>query len=139
MDSEFSDRSDAELTSALSIANLHDHHEIGLVALKRTRVPMVVTDPTQAGNPIVLANEAFLELTGYQGDDVLGRNCRSLQGAETDPRTVEKLRSAIAQRREITVEILNYRRDGRPFWNQLLISPVLDDNGSTTASRRRPT
>lgn len=90
---------------------------------------MVVTDPRQDDNPIVLANESFLEMTGYSGDEVIGRNCRFLQGAETDPDTVAAVRTAIADREEITVEILNYHRDGRPFWNQLLVSPVFDDEG----------
>jgi PAS domain S-box-containing protein len=90
---------------------------------------MVVTDPRQDDNPIVLANESFLEMTGYSGNEVIGRNCRFLQGSETNPATVAAVREAIAERREITAELLNYHRDGRPFWNQLLVSPVFDDAG----------
>ena len=125
-------QSDARLTTAPCVANLAERHKIGLLALERTRVPMVVTDPTQDGNPIVLANEAFLKMTGYSGDEVLGRNCRFLQGADTDPAVIAELRDAVAARREITVEILNYHRDGRPFWNQLLVSPVFNDAGDVT-------
>jgi PAS domain S-box-containing protein len=129
MASEPSHRHNAKLATAPSIQSLHQQHKLGLLALERTRIPMVVTDPRQADNPIVLANESFLEMTGYCGDEILGRNCRFLQGADTDPASVAKIRQAIAERREITIEILNYHRDGRPFWNQLLISPVLDDDG----------
>jgi PAS domain S-box-containing protein len=91
---------------------------------------MVITDPRRQDNPIVLANESFLEMVGYPADKVVGRNCRFMQGPDTDPQTIAQLRSAVAAGRETTVEILNYHRDGRPFWNQLLISPVFEDDGS---------
>ncbi len=130
MPSDVFTRSSAELVTAPSVGSLRERHKLGLLALERTRLPMVVTDPRQTDNPIVLANAAFLEMTGYSGDEILGRNCRFLQGPETDPATVEEIRSAIIDRRELEVEILNYHRDGRPFWNQLLISPVFDEDGT---------
>jgi len=91
---------------------------------------MVVTDPRQPDNPIVLANQAFLELSGYGASEVLGRNCRFLQGPLTDAGAVAELRAAIAEQREHEVELLNYRRDGTPFWNQLHLSPIRDLDGS---------
>lgn len=90
---------------------------------------MAITDPRQPDNPIVLANQAFLDLTGYTADEVVGRNCRFLQGDGTSPGAVANLRTAIAEGRDFTVELLNYRKDGSSFWNQLRISPIRDDDG----------
>ena len=98
-------------------------------AFERTRMPMLVTDPAQPDNPIVFVNDAFLELTGYSREVVLGRNCRFLQGPDTDPEAVAEVRRAIAAAEDITVELLNYRRDGSAFWNRLFISPVRDPEG----------
>ncbi|GJD48957.1 Sensor histidine kinase RcsC [Methylobacterium crusticola] len=98
-------------------------------ALERTRQPMVVTDPRLPDNPIVFANRAFLALTGYEAGAVIGRNCRFLQGPETDPATAAQLRAAIGEGREIAATILNYRRDGTRFWNQLFVCPVFDEAG----------
>ena len=92
-------------------------------------MPMLITDPGQPDNPIILANQAFLDLSGYTAEEVVGRNCRFLQGPGTDPRHIARMREAIAAEEEITVELRNYRKDGSPFWNELLISPVHDDDG----------
>jgi PAS domain S-box-containing protein len=114
------------LASAQALA---DRGALAEVAVERTRMPMVVTDPRQADNPIVLANGAFLKLTGYPAAEVIGRNCRFLQGVGTSAAAIEQIRSAIKDEREIDVEILNYRKDGSAFWNQLSLSPVHDDEG----------
>ena len=90
---------------------------------------MAVTDPRQPDNPIVLANQAFLDLTGYSAEEVVGRNCRFLQGEGTSAATVAEIRTAIAEQRDFTIEILNYKKDGVAFWNQLHVSPIHDDNG----------
>lgn len=108
---------------------LADRQELALVAFERTRMPMVVTDPRQPDNPIVMANQAFLTLTGYTPAEVIGRNCRFLQGPQTMPADVDEVREALAQGRDVSVELLNYRKDGTTFWNQLLISPVRDEQG----------
>ena len=92
-------------------------------------MPMVVTDPRQPDNPIVLANKAFLDLTGYKAQEVIGRNCRFLQGEGTSAAAIANIRKAMREEREIDVEILNYRKDGSAFWNQLSLSPVHDDEG----------
>lgn len=115
--------------SASSPQGTVDRKELAFVAMERTRMPMAVTDPRQPDNPIVLANKAFLEETGYSAEEVLGRNCRFLQGPATDPAVVAEVREAVRAGREITAEMLNYRKDGTPFWNQLYISPVYDDDG----------
>ncbi len=90
---------------------------------------MVVTDPRQPDDPIVLANKAFLNLSGYSPDEIIGRNCRFMQGPRTDEAQLAKLREALAAEREVTVELLNYRKDGTTFWNELFVSPVHDDDG----------
>jgi PAS domain S-box-containing protein len=92
-------------------------------------MPMVVTDPTRRDNPIILANDAFLKMTGYQSEEVLGRNCRFLQGAATSRDALARVRDAIVAQEEICLELLNYRKDGSTFWNQLTLSPIHDDDG----------
>lgn len=92
-------------------------------------MPMVIADARQPDCPIVLANRSFLALTGYSAEEVIGQNCRFLQGRGTSPKAIAQIRLAVIEGREATVEILNYRKDGSPFWNQLHLSPVDDDNG----------
>lgn len=99
-------------------------------AVRATRMPMLITDPRQPDNPIVFANNAFSKLTGFSRQDIIGRNCRFLQGPETSQGDVSKLRDAIAQRVPIEIELLNYRKDGETFWNRLLVSPVFDAEGA---------
>lgn len=98
-------------------------------AFKATRMPMIVTDPTQHDNPIIFSNEAFRKLTGYTDSEAIGRNCRILQGPDTDRETVSKIHAAIEAGRDIAIDILNYRKDGSPFWNAVFISPVRDEAG----------
>ena len=93
---------------------------------------MVVADPRLPDTPIVLANRAFLELTGYSEAEVIGANCRFLQGKDTAPEAVEAIRQGLASDQDyLEVELLNYRKDGSSFWNQLHVSPVHDDAGQT--------
>ncbi|MDP3701935.1 MAG: EAL domain-containing protein [Hylemonella sp.] len=81
---------------------------------------------------IVATNAAFVEITGYSEAEVLGRNCRFLQGPDTDPETIQSIRAALRQRQGFHGEILNYRKDGSPFWNALTITPVLDQQKGLT-------
>ena len=99
-------------------------------AIRATRMPMIITDPRQPDNPIVFSNDAFLKLTGYGRDELLGRNCRFLQGPDTDQAKVREVRDAIEQNRDVSVDLLNYRKDGSTFWNALYISPVADEQGN---------
>jgi PAS domain S-box-containing protein len=98
-------------------------------ALDLTGTGFVLTDPRLEDDPIVYVNRAFLEMTGYEADEVLGRNCRFLQGPETDPARVAELRQAVRERRPATVQLRNHRRDGSPFWNEVHLSPVRDERG----------
>ena len=98
-------------------------------AVHATRMPMVVADPRQPDTPLVFANEAFLEMTGYSIAEILGKNCRFLQGPDTDPSTVALIGEAIRAEKELTVELLNYRKDGSTFWNALFLTPVRGESG----------
>lgn len=98
-------------------------------AMRATRMSMLITDPRQPDNPIVYCNNSFLKLTGYGRDEVMGRNCRFLQGEETDAGAIDAIRAALRNRTDIAIDILNYRKDGTPFWNALYISPVIDESG----------
>jgi PAS domain S-box-containing protein len=106
-----------------------DRRELALVALERTRMPIVITDPRQPDGPIVMANQAFLDLTGYSANEVLGHNCRFLQGPGTAPEDVELIRSGLRKHDHVEVELRNYRKDGSTFWNQLVISAVHAEDG----------
>lgn len=116
-------------SSRISDAGLDDRGDVFFAAVAMTRMPMIITDPRQADNPIVFANGSFLDLTGYSLTEVMGRNCRFLQGVDTDRETVTEIRQAIAEQRAIAVDILNYKADGRAFWNGLFIGPVFDHEG----------
>ncbi len=98
-------------------------------AVRATRMPMLITDPRQADNPIVFVNDAFLRMSGYDRDEVIGHNCRFLQGPDTNPAAVEAIRSAVRAGQEVAIDLLNYRKDGTPFWNALFISPVTNESG----------
>ncbi|MBY0612587.1 MAG: PAS domain-containing protein [Beijerinckiaceae bacterium] len=98
-------------------------------AVKATRMPMIITDPQQRDNPVVFTNNAFCRLTGYSREEIIGRNCRFLQGPETDVRTVALIREAVENQRSIEIDIRNHRKDGTPFWNRLLMAPVHDAEG----------
>ncbi len=103
---------------------------LAAIAVERTRMPMVVADPRRPDCPIIFANQAFLDQTGYSAAEVIGRNCRFLQGPGTDPAAVDEVRAAVAEGRDTTLELLNYRRDGTSFWNRLMLSPISDDDGA---------
>ncbi|GFR40580.1 hypothetical protein Agub_g1160 [Astrephomene gubernaculifera] len=98
--------------------------------VERIQQNFVISDPTLPDCPIVFASDAFLELTGYSREDVLGRNCRFLQGPGTDRLTVDQIRDAIRSGTEITVRILNYTKQGRAFWNMFTMAPMRDQDGS---------
>ena len=93
---------------------------------------IVISDATQPELPIVYCNPAFERMTGYASDEVLGRNCRFLQSDDRNQSGIEAIRTAIADGREVTTVLRNYRKDGSAFWNEVCISPVRDENGHVT-------
>ncbi|MGF1475843.1 MAG: PAS domain-containing protein [Geminicoccaceae bacterium] len=87
----------------------------------------VVADPSKPDMPIIFVSDEFEAQTGYAADEVLGRNCRFLQGPETDPATVQIIREALAEQATLTIDILNYRKNGTKFWNRLRLRPLYSE------------
>ena len=98
-------------------------------AMAQTRMAICLCDPKQDDLPIVFANRAFRRLTGYSEEEILGRNCRFLQGPKTDPEPIARIREAIANEDVVVVELLNYRKNGTTFWNALHLGPIYNDQG----------
>ncbi|MBX0287040.1 PAS domain S-box protein [Haloarcula salinisoli] len=101
-------------------------------AMDAAEVPITMADATARDNPIVYANDAFETVTGYSKGQIIGNNCRILQGPGTDDEGVRTLREGIDAQRPVTAQILNYRRDGTPFWNRITVTPIADDTGTVT-------
>jgi len=102
------------------------------LTLNESPIGISIADATREDLPLIYVNDGFCDLTGYDREEVIGRNCRFLQGDGTDPGTVTELREALAAERPVAVEIRNYRKDGSMFWNRLSITPVEDDAGTVT-------
>nr|AML79031.1 putative LOV domain-containing protein [Coleochaete scutata] len=100
-----------------------------LLSLTKIQQSFVLADPQQPDMPIIHASDVFCALTGYLPEEVVGKNCRFLQGPDTDQESVQKLRDAIKEEKPCTVRLLNYRKDGTRFWNSLHIAPVRDSKG----------
>ena len=120
--------------SVVLLDELDAKHQLDLKnrALSSTAEGVTISDLNQPDHPIVYANEAFERLTGYSRGEALGRNCRFLQGAKTNQNTVEAIRQAVKQKQPLTVELLNYRKDGSGFWNRLSITPIVSPAGEVT-------
>jgi PAS domain S-box-containing protein len=101
-------------------------------ALSTMAEGVTISDPSRPDNPLIYVNEGFEKLTGYTARDVLGKNCRFLQGSQTDHAATEEIRTAIKEQRPCVVELLNHRKDGTTFWNRLSITPVRDLTGKVT-------
>ncbi|MAN11502.1 MAG: PAS domain-containing protein [Pseudomonadota bacterium] len=93
-------------------------------------IAALICDPLEPDTPIIECNAAFVALTGYSREEVLGRNCRFMRGSGTEPDLTQQIRAAIADRRPILVEILNYKKDASPFRNAVLIAPIFDESGT---------
>ncbi|OMQ14880.1 histidine kinase, partial [Modestobacter sp. VKM Ac-2676] len=98
-------------------------------AVVATDIAFTITDPRRPDDPLVWVNPSFSRITGYAYDESVGRNCRFLQGAATDPQRVAEVRAALQAHQPVTTTLLNYRKDGTAFWNQLSITPVFDGEG----------
>ena len=97
-----------------------------MTSIRQSQQCFIITDPSLQDNPIVYASGDFLTLTGYSRDEVLGRNCRFLQGTDTDQQKVDGIRKAIANGEDVSVVFVNYKADGTAFWNKLFIAPLRD-------------
>jgi PAS domain S-box-containing protein len=123
----------AERTTAEHhIEGVRQQGGIFVEAVRLTRMPMIVTDVTLPGNPIVFANSAFLELSGYTLDELLGQDPHFMNGERTDPAAIQRYETAIKEGREERLEILQYRKDGTPFRAALFASPLSDGQGTVT-------
>lgn len=98
-------------------------------AIEASSQGIIIVDARKPDRPIIYANPAFSRITGYSAEEVLGLNCRFLQGEESEQPGLEVIRAAIAEQREGMAVVRNYRKDGTPFWNELLVSPVFDAEG----------
>ncbi|MFB6206299.1 MAG: PAS domain S-box protein [Haloglomus sp.] len=117
---------------SLALADQRDQLRLFQRAIDEASVGISIADYRQPDNPLVYVNEEFEALTGYDASDTIGRNCRFLQGPETDPEAVAELRRAIDAGEPTRVQLLNYRQDGTPFWNRLTVAPVRDEAGTVT-------
>lgn len=97
-----------------------------------TGISVLIADARLPDAPVVDVNPSFEQLTGYAPEDVLGRNCRFLQGSRSEPEVIKRMRTALDQAQQFTEVLLNYRRDGTPFWNEINVSPVYDQGGMLT-------
>jgi len=95
-------------------------------SIQNSQHSFIITDPSLEDNPIVFASDDFLKLTGYQREQVLGRNCRFLQGTDTSKEAVEQIRKGMASGQDVSVTLVNYTADGTPFWNKLFIAALRD-------------
>ncbi len=100
-----------------------------VAAMMQCEAPMVLTDPHASDHPMIAVNPAFEAVTQYDARDSVGRNCRFLQGADTDAASVERIRRCIETRRGCVEWLVNYRADGTMFWNLLFITPVFSPDG----------
>ncbi|MBA3837503.1 MAG: PAS domain-containing protein [Sphingomonas sp.] len=98
-----------------------------LQLIDQSPIASVLSDPRQSDNPIVACNDAFCALTLYPPEEVIGRNCRFLSGPGTEPWLSEQIRKGVREHRPVLVEILNYKRDGTPFRNAVLVAPIYDE------------
>lgn len=124
-----------EKTVQLTEANkalLHEKAELMMRerAIRAVSQGIVIADATQPDHPIVYASPSFERLTGYSASEVLGKNCRLLQGKDTDQAAVQRLRDSLRAKQACVIELLNYKKDGTPFWNSLALSPVFDETGA---------
>jgi two-component system NtrC family sensor kinase len=119
----------SDLTEHLGDKGTLWFYERGMAAIS---CGVVITDASQPHHPIIYCNPAFEKITGYTTDEVLGRNCKFLQGVDTEEAAVEQIREALRTAQACQVVLKNYRQDGTPFWNELNLSPIRDETGTLT-------
>ena len=100
-----------------------------VASIRSSPIASVISDPRLPLNPIVAVNDAFIALTGYPVEEIIGRNCKFLAGPATEPWLTERITTGIREKHPVLVEILNYKRDGTPFRNAVVVAPVFDAEG----------
>jgi PAS domain S-box-containing protein len=126
---------DGDRYAAITSLDITDQKEISAElrlkerAMDEAPVGITISDPATDDNEIVYANDAFERITGYQVEEVLGRNCRFLQGADTSEESVAAMRRAVENEDPIVVDVVNYRQNGEKFWNEVTIAPLHDEDG----------
>lgn len=103
---------------------------LNLLGLEEIDHSVVISDPNTPDTPMVFISDEFEKQTGYSIEESLGKNCRFLQGPETDPKDIDYIRLALKRKKKITVDILNYKKNGEKFWNRLRIRPLFDEKGN---------
>jgi PAS domain S-box-containing protein len=114
--------------------NLTNMEELDLLKRSLDALPrgILITDCQQTDDPIIYVNKYFLEMSGYAESEILGKNCRFMQGKETDTESLKKIAMAMEKRETVTVQMINYRKNGEQFINEFTISPVKNQNGDVT-------
>src|SRR5215213_7004519 len=123
---------DERTLSECHIENVREQGGVFVEAVRLTRMPMLVTDPTLPGNPIIFTNRAFVELSGYTEDELLGQDPHFMNGEQTEADAIRQYETAINEGRDNSVEILQYGKDGKPFRAMLFASPLDNDQGRVT-------
>lgn len=113
----------------MSIQNKHSIPIQWEFLISKLKSSVTVVDATSPEQPLIYVNEQFTALTGYTSEEVVGQNCRFLQGRDTNPETISKIRKALNRQESIKIDILNYTKSGQQFWNELNIDPIFDDEG----------
>ena len=98
-----------------------------ILGVEKLEHSIVISDPNTEGCPMVYISEEFSNHTGYSVEESLGKNCRFLQGPETDENDIEHIRIALRSKKKITIDILNYKKNGEKFWNRLIIRPIFNE------------
>ena len=107
-----------------------------LLNLEKLDSSIVISDPSQKDCPMVYISNEFSKHTGYSIEESLGKNCRFLQGPETDENDIKQIKLALKLKKRITIDILNYKKNGQKFWNRLRIIPIFDKKKKTHIFRR---
>lgn len=118
-----------KLAPQLDAAQIRSPKPEAQMLIDQSPIASVISDPNLPDNPIVASNEAFTKLTGYDPEFIIGRNCRFLAGEATEPWLTEEIRRGVREHKAVLVEILNYKKDGTPFQNAVLVAPLYDDSG----------
>lgn len=114
------------------VTSLTDDQLRSLLETEELDRSVVFSDPNVPDNPMIFVSEEFERQTGYTSAEAVARNCRFLQGPETNPFAIEAIRQGLKARTRFTIDILNYRKDGTPFMNRLRIRPIFDGDGRLT-------